>query len=336
MTLNDKNKAHNINHFISGALSGMISRAMVAPLDRLKILYQVNYIGKGINPPGILKGFKDIYKYEGIKGLFRGNLVNLMKTTPDFAIKLYSFSILKYYFYNNDSKNYKTIRLLFCGGISGIIATIFVFPLDVIKTRLSATSSNTYNGLKDTTIKLYKEGGFRIFFTGIKPSLISTIPNSGLNLGTYDTLKKIFSGSSSSDNGKLLSGSTLMLIGALSAFFSSTIFYPFQTLQSRIIMGNKFIDENYNNNKNKINLDSDSENLKVNKMKIKMSINLNLNLINNDYNKFGLLRFVKFTFDREGIRGFYKGYIPGISKIMMGNALGYTFYEKIKVILDSI
>jgi solute carrier family 25 phosphate transporter 23/24/25/41 len=322
MNINEKNKANHYNHFISGALSGMLSRAMVAPLDRLKIIYQVNYIGKGISPPSIFQGLKNIYITEGLKGLFRGNLVCLMKTTPDFAIKLYTFSVLKYHFSINNNNNkklnekyeFKSFRLFFCGGLSGMIATILVFPLDVIKTRLSATSSNTYNGIIDTIIKLYKEGGFKIFFTGLKPSLISSIPNSGLNLGTYDTLKKIFSGSSSVDNGKLLSTPVLMLIGALSAFISSTIFYPFQTLQSRIIMGNKFISQNFDN----------------------MNINITVANAHDLYNKHGLLNYAKMTLNKEGFKGFYKGYIPGISKIMIGNGLGYTFYEKIKIFLDSL
>jgi solute carrier family 25 phosphate transporter 23/24/25/41 len=310
-------KNQHFNHFISGALSGIISRTLTAPLERLKIIFQVNYVGRGIKPPGVLKGIKEVYCKEGLRGLFRGNLVNLMKTTPDFAIKLYTFSKSKYYLCNNNANSkIETFSLLLCGGISGMTATICIYPLDVIKTRLSANSFNIYNGIFDTTRKLYEEGGFTIFYKGIKPSLISAIPNSGLNLFFYDTLKKKFSGSSCTDNGKLLSGPKLMLIGALSAFFSSSIFYPFQTLQSRIIMGNKFFEDNY---KGEFENNIDKNN----------NISKNLNFKN-----YGFLKFAKMTYYKEGLIGFYKGYIPGISKIMIGNAIGYSLYEKIREILD--
>jgi solute carrier family 25 phosphate transporter 23/24/25/41 len=306
------NKDQHFNHFISGALSGIISRTLTAPLERLKIIFQVNYVGRGIRPPGVLKGLKEVYNREGLRGLFRGNLVNLMKTTPDFAIKLYTFSKTKYYLCNNKNiSKFETISILLCGGISGMTSTICIFPLDVIKTRLSANTANIYNGIIDTTIKLYKEGGLRIFYKGINPSLISAVPNSGLNLFFYDTLKKKLSGSSCIDNGKLLSGPKLMLIGALSAFFSSSIFYPFQTLQSRIIMGNKFIEENFKN-----------------------QIDINFDKNNNISKNYGFLKFAKIIYYKEGLIGFYKGYIPGISKIMIGNAIGYSLYEKIREILD--
>jgi len=312
-----KEKSHQYKHFIAGALSGLISRVITAPLERLKILYQVNYAGKGLKPPNIFNGLKQVYLNEGLFGLFRGNLVNLIKCTPDSAIKLYVFEKSKVYFNKKEKENkFKiltfspTLKLLVSGGLSGICATICVFPLDVIKTRISASSNSTYNGINDTAIKLYQEGGFRIFYRGIQASLSSAVPNCGLNLTAYETLKRLFSGSNCSDNAKLLTTPMLMLIGGLSAMFSSTILYPLQTIQSRIIMGTIFLKKPY---QNMYFTDLIRENKKI-----------------------GLIKLAKCTIKTEGFKGFYKGYCPGISKIILGNALGFSLYENIKNIIDLI
>jgi len=313
-----KEKSHQYKHFIAGALSGLISRIITAPLERLKILYQVNYAGKGLKPPNILSGLQQVYLADGFLGLFRGNLVNLIKCTPDSAIKLYIFEKAKFYFSKKEKENKlklitrnPTLTLLICGGASGICATICLFPLDVIKTRIAASSNLRYNGILDTAIKLYYEGGLRIFYRGIQASLSSAVPNCGLNLTAYETLKRLFSGSTSVDNAKLLTTPTLMLIGGLSAMFSSTILYPMQTIQSRIIMGTIFLKKPYQN----------------------MYIT---DLINKDAKKIGLIKLAKHTIKAEGFKGFYKGYCPGISKIILGNALGFSLYENIKNVMDLI
>ena len=102
-----------------------------------------------------------------------------------------------------------------------------------------------------------------------------------------------------------------MFTGGMSALFSSTILYPFQTLQSRIIMGKLLSNQNYNTNNNKFCTD----------------------LIQD--NNLGLIKLAKITFEREGLKGFYKGYCPGISKIIIGNAIGFSLYENIKHLMDN-
>lgn len=337
----DESKKH-FKHLISGAFAGIFSRIITAPLERLKILYQVNYAGKGLQPPNVFSGLREVYRNEGFVGLFRGNFVNLIKCTPDNAIKFYIFEKTKFYFSKKEKENkfkYLThnpvLKLFICGGISGTCATVCIFPLDVLKTRISASDKATYNGILDTGIKLYQEGGFRIFYRGIQASLSSAIPNCGLNLSAYETLKKVFSGSNSIDNAKLLTTPTLMLIGGLSAMFSSTILYPLQTLQSRIIMGTEFNKKPYQNRfiNDTGNKETTSGNTSiVSNLKSKnVNANNNVNQINK---KPGLIKLAKMTIKQEGFKGFYKGYCPGISKIILGNALSFSLYENLKNIMD--
>jgi len=95
---------------------------------------------------------------------------------------------------------------------------------------------------------------------------------------------------------------------------SSTILFPLQTIQARIIM-------QYVNNQH-------------------ISANTNVNLGNQSV-IYRILRFtnnmrsiIKFTIKNEGYRGFFKGYAPGISKIALGNAISFGLYENMKPLLN--
>ena len=142
------------------------------------------------------------------------------------------------------------------------------------------------------------------FYSGVEATIISTIPNAGINLSIYETLKCYASGSNSVDNASGLSSMTLILIGGCASFISSTLMYPLHLIQSRMIMFN----------------------LKEHELRRKP--------INSKFmNRFKFTKALYTTFKVEGIKGFYKGYVPGITKIVIGNAIGYNIYEKLKLFL---
>jgi len=310
---NKENSKKHYQHFIAGALAGAVSRTITAPLERLKILYQVNYRCSKIKPPSILKGLKEVYVSEGVTGLFRGNLINVSKATPETAIRLYVFEKVKFYLKAVHGEKLSTDKLFFAGAIAGITASFSVFPLDVIKTRLTAAPSGTYTGILDTMSKLYKEGGVRIFYKGVEASFCSAMPNSGLNLCCYELLKRLFSGSYENDNSQYLSTPTLMLTGGLSAMISSSLLYPLQTIQSRLIMQGLS--------------KSDMHMIRFNAPFFYVGDNLIIK------KKQTMVQVIKSTFQKEGVRGFFKGYVPGITKIIIGNAISFGSYEKFKHLL---
>ena len=278
-------------HFISAGIACMISRTITAPLERLKILYQVN-ISKS---PNILSGLIQVYKKDGFTGLFRGNTMSLLKSTPDTAIKFYFFEKTKYLLKTHPEEELSSNKLFIAGATGGVIANIAVFPLDVIKTRISAAPNGTYNGIIDAIEKISKENGARSFYKGIQASICCTIPNTGLNLSFYELLKRLFGAKGGTTNLPTL---TIMFIGGLSAMISSTILYPLQTIQSRLIMNGV-------------------QGCMTNGVVISK----------------GMIGMINHTLINEGYKGFFKGYGPGITKIILGNALGFSLYENIKKLL---
>lgn len=232
------NKKQDYRNLIAGTFCSLISRTMVAPFDRLKMLYQVNYIGKLQKPPSIREGLINIYKQDGIKGYFKGNLINNLKGSPESGIRLYTFELIKWklQMHHKDERLTK-LQLFFSGAMSGVVATTCIFPLEVLKLRIAASAHGTYNSIFDALVKIYREPrGIVNFYSGLEASICAVIPNAGLNLTVYETLKIFFSGKSSIDNASYLSTGMLMFIGGFSALISSTVLYPLQIIQARMIM----------------------------------------------------------------------------------------------------
>lgn len=97
-------------------------------------------------------------------------------------------------------KNYtytqQFLRGLLSGGGAGASSLIFVYPLDLARTRMTTDlgkgGEKTYNGLVDCLKKSYAESGFKSWYRGFNISVIGIIPYRAVYFGGYDTLKMIF------------------------------------------------------------------------------------------------------------------------------------------------
>ena len=77
-------------NLMCGGVAGAISRTVVSPLERLKILYQVQYVtlqkksgrGHSTGSPkygSVMSSLRLIYQEEGFRGYYKGNLANVIR-----------------------------------------------------------------------------------------------------------------------------------------------------------------------------------------------------------------------------------------------------------------
>jgi solute carrier family 25 phosphate transporter 23/24/25/41 len=83
---------HRLRYLVAGAMAGAVSRTATAPLDRLKVLLAVQTHS---TTASILHGLKHIYDRNGVMGFFRGNGLNVLKISPESAMKFYAYEIMK-------------------------------------------------------------------------------------------------------------------------------------------------------------------------------------------------------------------------------------------------
>jgi len=81
--------------FIAGGIAGAVSRTVVSPLERLKILYQVQSVGREEYKMSVGKGLMKMWKEEGFKGLMRGNGANCLRIVPYSAVQFGSYNFYK-------------------------------------------------------------------------------------------------------------------------------------------------------------------------------------------------------------------------------------------------
>ena len=201
--------------FLAGGVAGAVSRTLVSPLERLKILLQVQSVGRNEYKLSISQGLKKMWREEGWKGFMRGNGSNCIRIVPYSAVQFSSYG-----FYKRVSINAKQSKLimctehltdtyflqhletspgaglpplqgLLCGACAGITAVGFTYPLDIVRTRLSIQSASFASltetqrkklpGMWGTLKYMYKtEGGFPALYRGILPTIAGVAPYASL------------------------------------------------------------------------------------------------------------------------------------------------------------
>lgn len=84
-----------IASFIAGGVAGAVSRTVVSPLERLKILYQVQSHGRNEYQMTIGRALGKMWREEGWRGFMAGNGTNCIRIVPYSAIQFGAFNFYK-------------------------------------------------------------------------------------------------------------------------------------------------------------------------------------------------------------------------------------------------
>merc|ERR1719464_478930 len=148
-----------------GGVSAAVSKTLVAPIERVKLLLQVQDASSSIKPEdrynGIGDCFSRVIKEQGFGSLWRGNLANVVRYFPtqalNFAFKDFYKTIFNPY---NPKEQPGMFFIGNCasGGAAGATSLSVVYPLDFARTRLAADvgqgCDREFNGLVDCLKKI--------------------------------------------------------------------------------------------------------------------------------------------------------------------------------------
>jgi len=81
--------------FLAGGVAGAVSRTVVSPLERLKILFQIQSAGRNEYKLSVGKGLTKMWRDEGWRGLMRGNGTNCVRIVPYSAVQFGSYNFYK-------------------------------------------------------------------------------------------------------------------------------------------------------------------------------------------------------------------------------------------------
>ncbi|KAL6215124.1 hypothetical protein ACLB2K_014555 [Fragaria x ananassa] len=220
----------SLRRLISGAVAGAVSRTAVAPLETIRTHLMVGSSGNSST-----EVFNDIMKVDGWTGLFRGNLVNVIRVAPSKAIELFAYDTVNKHLSPKDGEQSKLPipASLIAGACAGVSSTLVTYPLELLKTRLTI-QRGVYNGLLDAFVKIVREEGPAELYRGLAPSLIGVIPYAATNYCAYDTLRKAYRKIFKQEK---IGNIQTLLIGSAAGAISSTATFPLEVARKHMQVG---------------------------------------------------------------------------------------------------
>ncbi|KAK7067089.1 hypothetical protein SK128_019426 [Halocaridina rubra] len=240
--------------FLAGGIAAAISKTAVAPIERVKLLLQVQAASKQISADKAYKGLVDCFvripQEQGVLAYWRGNLANVIRYFPTQALNFAFKDKYKQIFLGGVDKKTQFWRFfignLASGGAAGATSLCFVYPLDFARTRLAADigkgpEQREFKGLGDCLVKIAKSDGLIGLYRGFGVSVQGIIIYRAAFFGLYDTAK-----------GMLPSNLNIFfswVIAQTVTTVSGIISYPFDTVRRRMMMqsGRKGADIMYKN-----------------------------------------------------------------------------------------
>jgi solute carrier family 25 carnitine/acylcarnitine transporter 20/29 len=93
---------------------------------------------------------RQIWKAEGIRGIFRGLNITIAREIPAFGLYFASYEAMTRR--KDATQPLGTFHMLMAGGAAGVVSWLFTYPIDFLKSRLQVLlySQNMHIGHKDT------------------------------------------------------------------------------------------------------------------------------------------------------------------------------------------
>ncbi|VDM60800.1 unnamed protein product [Angiostrongylus costaricensis] len=226
----------------SGGTAAAISKTAVAPIERVKLLLQVQDASSTIAVDKRYKGIVDVLvrvpKEQGFTALWRGNLANVIRYFPTQALNFAFKDTYKKMFLEGLDKKKDFWKFfagnLASGGAAGATSLCFVYPLDFARTRLAADvgkgANREFKGLVDCLIKVAKSDGpigmYRGFFVSVQGIIIYRAAYFGL----FDTAKIVLATDGN------LNFFIAWAIAQVVTVGSGILSYPWDTVRRRMMM----------------------------------------------------------------------------------------------------
>lgn len=231
-----------VKDLAAGGVAGGISKTIVAPIERVKLILQTqdasDQIAKDKQYKGIADAFRRIPQEQGFASLWRGNTANIIRYFPTQALNFaFKDTYKKIFVRPKEQVGFWGFFLgnLASGGAAGATSLLFVYPLDFARTRLAADvgkgTSRQFNGLGDCITKTYKAGGASALYSGFGVSVQGIIVYRAAFFGGYDTMKGVLL--KDPKNAPFWQN---WIIAQIVTTISGYVSYPFDTVRRRLMM----------------------------------------------------------------------------------------------------
>lgn len=195
-----------IRNLLSGGVAGMVAKSVVAPIDRIKILYQVSSAEFHVwKIPTVMR---NIVHNEGFQALWKGNMATMIRVFPYSGVQFMTFDRCKLFFLHEHERGHYVslvsdhskwgltpVESLISGMVAGTVSVVVTYPLDLTRAQLAVLRRHNHDGLPtkgflSVLTDNYKQRGLTGLFRGITPTLMGILPYSGIAFTLNEQGKK--------------------------------------------------------------------------------------------------------------------------------------------------
>ena len=115
-------------YFVAGGIAGVVSRTAIAPIERVKILYQVSRASVSTS---WLQLAPQIWREEGFLAFWKGNTAAVTRVLPYMSLTFLSYE--EYRAALQRSGLSKTSSTIAAGSAAGVTAVALTYPLDLVR-----------------------------------------------------------------------------------------------------------------------------------------------------------------------------------------------------------
>ena len=300
---------------VAGACAGAFSKTAMAPVERVKLLMQLQGSIDGAGGQNARQVALNVYRDEGLLAFWRGNLPNVLRAAGQAAL---NFALMDYYkkaavipFLEDTiiqrrqtsteevQRRRNLITSFVSGGMAGGTSTTVLYPIEFLRTRLAMDQGRSietrhYRGMRDVLVKTFQADGIRGLYQGYGIALSGSVLYRLLFFGGYDALKSEVQDIKAKREVAEMTWTERFALAQIVTLTAGTICYPIDSVRRRLMMqaGKPMEQRKYRNS-------------------------------------FNCFRVVWL---QEGMRGFYLGIAPNMVR-SVGGALMLVAYDVLKVIL---
>ncbi|KAL0943909.1 mitochondrial carrier protein [Colletotrichum truncatum] len=185
-----------LDFYIAGAAAGVANSVVSGPIEHVRIRLQTQPSGPNRLYSGPWDCVRTINRQSGIKGLYRGQVVTLLREFHGYGIWFAAYEGLVRLVMEREGikerNDVSSWKIAVCGGLAGEALWLGSHPLDVIKSKMQSDGfgkDQRYRTMRDAFRQTWREGRFRSLFRGLSPALLRAMPVSAGTFATAETVR---------------------------------------------------------------------------------------------------------------------------------------------------
>ncbi|XP_060523912.1 calcium-binding mitochondrial carrier protein Aralar1 isoform X6 [Cylas formicarius] len=216
--------------FTLGSIAGAVGATAVYPIDLVKTRMQNQRTGSFIGElmyRNSFDCFKKVIRHEGVFGLYRGLVPQLMGVAPEKAIKLTVNDFVRDKFTDKNG-NISLYGEVISGGCAGASQVVFTNPLEIVKIRLQV-AGEIASGAKVRAWAVVKELGLFGLYKGARACLLRDVPFSAIYFPAYAHTKAKLADESGYNHPL-----SLLVAGAIAGIPAASLVTPADVIKTRL------------------------------------------------------------------------------------------------------